>query len=185
MIDTSTAKDWTTILVSWISLLGLLVGGVWSVLEYIGRQEQNEVEAVLERLKQLDDGAVANAYFEVEDAWIKGVGKLNGELDKRRDNEDLSEFYRGYVLRFVEENRLASELRRTMQFFERVAACVDAGICDRETAYRLVGPQALRIRNNYYPYIERLRTVTKNDNYLAQFNEFARQYYMWKNGADS
>ncbi|WP_458782535.1 DUF4760 domain-containing protein [Marinobacter adhaerens] len=172
-------REWTKIFVSWITLLGLVSAGLWTVLEYFNRQEQRATEAVLERLQLLESGPVGQAYFNVEDAWINDAANLKEQLERIKKNTDVSSAYEIYILHFIKEREIAFDVRRTMYFFERLAACVDARICDRETAYRLLGPQALWIRNNHYPYILHLRELTQNKLYFEQLNKFARNYHKW------
>ena len=172
-------KEWTTILVSWITLFGLVAAGLWTLLEYFNRQEQRATEVVLERLQHFESGPVGQAYFKVEDAWINGAANLNEKLERIEKNGNISSAYKVYIVQFIKEREIAFDVRRTMYFFERLAACVDARICDRETAYRLLGPQALWIRNNHYPYILHLRELTQNELFFEQFNKFARNYHKW------
>lgn len=172
-------REWTTILVSWITLFGLVAAGFWTLLEYFDRQEQRATEVVLERLQHFENGPVGQAYFKVEDAWINDTANLNEQLEGIEKNVDISRAYEIHIVQFIKEREIAFDVRRTMYFFERLAACVEARICDRETAYRLLGPQVLWIRNNHYPYILHLRELTQNELYFEQFNKFAWNYHKW------
>ena len=185
-LDHEKIKNWTTILVSWFSLLGLVSAGAWTVLEYLERREKASVATVFERLQQFESGDLREAFFRIERAWIGNYEQIREA--KQRDansSSNSSHLLSSRILDLVESEKLAFDLRRVMYFFERLAVCVDAGICDRVVTYRLLGEQALSIRNNYYPYLVFIRNKTEDEQYFCDFNTFALDYREWKSGRSS
>lgn len=147
-------KRISDVVVSWMGIIGALVGGYIGFQEYKYKQHQDRVAQTLSYVKEYNSGEVLEARRKVSVAWSRF------DLSQK---DFANEDYRISVeYKISTTNRL--QLWLLADFHGIVWKCVTEGLCDKKTALAFFGEEARRLYNLHFHYIE---IVRKDDETFA------------------
>jgi hypothetical protein len=157
-IDWEAAKTRTDAIVPWITVFGLIAGGVYSLVEYRNHERDRRIEATMAYVTRYmapplsDYRAVLVKRWQAHEADLLAVLK-NSSLTPA----ELNRQYSAGVLAMVTADELALPIQETVLFFEQLANCVTLKLCESDAVNSMLAGQAQEFLHQYYPYVCHLR----------------------------
>lgn len=157
-------KSTADALKSWLGVIAVLLGGCYSVFEYIEHKQKVKVQRSLSYVALYRGGKTAEAKLSLNQILIDQHIAFNKVLNKTySDNTSLSNAYTQLILKITKESSVQRNIEILFSFFEEVAICVERGLCDAEIINSFFTNDAKSLFNSYYPYICSLRKQWKNN----------------------
>lgn len=143
------AEKLGNVIVSIVTVLAIICGGIFGLIEYCDYKKSNRVKNSLDLVERYNKGET------LKNRVITGVvwQGLNEELVSLLKNNRSPEAYEGFVISVIIEKDLAKEVSSLMGFYEETAICVNAGICDANTINSYFSKSGRSFFNKYYPYV--------------------------------
>ena len=137
------------IVVAWVGLLAVIVGGLFAVVQYVDNGKSARVKVTLEFFERYQRDAVLQARQRVHEAWAPATSReLNALLDAGRyDAADQ------WVNQVVETKQLRGALVTLVDFFDALQVCIAHALCDRSTAEAMFQSDASRIVMLHWAFI--------------------------------
>ena len=164
----------------WLGLLFTVVSAVIAFSEYRTTQWQRKVERALNYYDYFRDVDARKSAFELTKLWDEKSPALNAAL-AAAPPEAGDKIYTDFVMGMVKTNGVGFQILLTVDFYNSLATCVTAGLCERDTALRFYGRDALEFRNDYFAFID---DFAKNNNpsltrplnmFLDEYKRFDRE----------
>lgn len=170
-----TNKDKLDAIKSWLGVITIVLGGCYTVLEYVEHKQSVKVQRSLSYVEKYRSSNTAEAKLSLNQLLIDNNEQLNNLLLKKYENSvDLAEAYNLFVLDIVKPSLIQRNIEILFSFYEEVAICVERGLCDNEITQSFLSNDAKTMFNSYYPYICRLRKQWKNNSVYLR----TQQYYV-------
>ena len=148
------AEKFGNICVSIVTILAILFGGIFGLIEYFDYKKSNRIENSLVLVERFNQGEILKNRAATSLVWQD----LHQELINLFQKDSSPEAYEGFVLAVVKEKNLAKEVSSIMGFYEETAICVNAGLCETRTINRYFSKSGRSFFNKYYPYVCNQRT---------------------------
>jgi hypothetical protein len=164
------AKIVSDIIVAWVGLLALILGGGFAFYQYLDKVKGDSIKVTLDFLERQHREPFATARRDLLGAWApheEPLLKLLARKDATRD--DLQKL----VLRVVKSlERLTPAIVTTVDFYDSLHVCVQTEICDGPTARALFQEDARVFWNLHSPYLEVLREARGDSSFAGYLEEF-------------
>ena len=148
---------------SWLGIITILLGGCYSVFEYIEHKQTVKVQRSLSYVSSYRSGNISEAKLSLNQILVDQYTTFNEILSKTySDDTSLSNAYNELVLKITKETSVQRNIEILFSFFEEVAICVERKLCDKEIINSFFSNDAKSLFNSYYPYICSLRDQWKN-----------------------
>lgn len=141
MADKPNHKNLSDRILSWVTVISLIVGGVWAGLEYRANQKtsiNDKIIQVLAFVERYNRDPIQRYRDNKVKAFAASYKSLFDKTGKRNPDDNLT-FQRDTVANF----NLRFEIDNVTFFYDELYVCVDSGICDEETAHKFFGKHAL------------------------------------------
>lgn len=154
-------KDWVDIL-SKIAAISILFAGVYKYFD------SKEIERVLGAQNLLDEyyGSVETDRKKISEAILEIQPELEPLAGQSLTVEDASIVNKGIVWHVVRSSLggrgIERELQTTLTYFDRVAICVEQGLCDEKTIQVYLQGDVEYIFENFSPYVSHRRQKDPN-----------------------
>jgi len=172
-VPTDRARRWfPRTLVKQLDLLvklGLIGGGILAGVQYFEAKEEQRISRTLLYADR----------FEVEPLWtarqrlleaFRSITPLVSEAEALGLGPEAVEALNSRIAQFFQSEAggegVAPEIDQIVSFFDSLANCVEANLCDRTTARASLGDQAEILRTNLDAYIG-LQRVNRSATYAA------------------
>ena len=158
---------------SWLGVITVILGGCYSVFEYIEHKQAVKVQRSLAYVEKYRSGDTADAKLSLNQLLIDNTNDLNALLVKKyASNDELSKAYHSYVLNITKPTSTQRNIEVLFSFYEEVSICVERHLCDDEITQSFLANDAKTMFNSYYPYICHLRKQWKNDSVYRKTQMF-------------
>jgi hypothetical protein len=137
----------------WLGFLFAVASAIVAYTEYRSSQEQNKIERTLTYYNYFQDTQAHAAGLELTQLWDGEAGALDTALGAA-GKDQAAKVYEDFVVGLVQKHNARPKVLLMISFYNSLATCVTADLCDRLTALRFYGPEAKAFRNNYYYYVE-------------------------------
>ena len=163
--------------VPWLQLLAVVLGGGFALLQYRDAASASRVAKALEVYQRYSKDEVLAARTKIDRAWLLAEPQMIEFLRKRSGTPrvQLASQWRTFVSGVVKNARVEPELLTVVDYFEEVATCIDAAICDPETARRFLKARALLFYRQHYCYIVGRRQQTSDPDFAAGIEKIIGQ----------
>ena len=144
-----------------LSKLALVIAALTAIWQYFEAQRENRIERVMEYISRYEQGDVAQArrmVREIMRPYYKQFSEMDGEISEQQRTD--------IVLFLVEEtpdDQLSSSLDTLVDFFDSMFACVEVGLCDRETVRSYFCPRRSRVYWDDFAAYFRERRINNAD----------------------
>ena len=166
-------KSTADALKSWLGVIAVLLGGCYSVFEYIEHKQTVKVQRSLSYVASYRSGNTTEAKLYLNKILVDQNTALNSILSKTyTDDTALSNAYNQLVLKITKESSVQRNIEILFSFFEEVAICVDRELCDAEIINSFFTNDAKSMFNSFYPYICSLRKQWKNNTVYLKTEDF-------------
>ena len=145
---------------AWLGFFFAVASALVAYTEYRTNQQQDKIERTLNYYSYFQGTNAQQASFELSEIWDRESNALDDTLGKTPSAADRAKAYDAFVVDLVQKHALRTKVLVMIRFYNSLATCVTADLCDRLTALRFYGPDAKIFRNNYFAYI----TAYKNQN---------------------
>jgi hypothetical protein len=157
-------KDVSDLVAKWISIIAAILGGFIWLNTYVvskrnettGRQQES-IKFVRE-YNSPDTLKLRQDYFGVKQATHNDVDEKIASLGS--SDAALSEaerLIRSTALKITLNNNKGLEMRRLIEIFDQIAACVDINVCDKQVVYRFFNAEAYDIRYVLMDFINQVK----------------------------
>ncbi|WP_156374478.1 hypothetical protein [Pseudorhodoferax sp. Leaf274] len=144
-------KVLTEVLVPWVGVVALIVGGVFGLWQYAGKLHGDRVERTMKFRDEFRTGNVAEASAKVAETWTTRQLALASKL---RDKNTTRAVFATYVADVLQEAQSRSALLLVSEFYDDLAVCVKEGVCDKGTAKTFFAEGARLTYNLHEGYFE-------------------------------
>ncbi len=163
-------------------ILGTIVGGFWTVREYIEKKHDARVAETLGYVRRFSADPVLTAQNRIGMAWyairdavrtLESTPVASAEEFGKRKRQLVMMVVNGGVVpqsASITQKGLVSDLDLLVGFFSELQVCVDAELCDRSTAIRYFQDYARRLYCVHEPFI-----AWKNSSYSKGYGSEVRK----------
>lgn len=159
MINIQNFKDYTEILIHWLTFVAVILGGTWTLYQYSEHRYEGRVKETLDYVKQYDEGVLRDARNKVYEMW-QNVDEEYKKilLDKSISDNEFTDF----VVKIILKNNTSASILDILDFFERLAICVNTKLCDKNTAILYMRRHLQEFWRQNYPFIKYIRIEYEN-----------------------
>ncbi len=140
-----------------VKLVFAVIAALWVLFEYRAKQEEGRVAQTLEHVKRWNTEEIAQADRKINDFIIDPVNKP--KLDAAKGNKQALDDF----MTDAAKAKLSTEVWKIYNFYNNVAVCVDAELCEAVSACRYFGSQMKIFLENFGAYFEEFRKSYKYD----------------------
>lgn len=145
-------------LVSILSFIVALGGVFYGGIQYVEAKEAKRTENSISYLNRYNSDPVLKARTRADELLIL---ERPGFVELFENMQDVAE-YQTYFENFIQRNELATGLMLVFSFYEELVTCMEANVCDRNTANVFFQVGGRKFVENYYPLICKLRREWEN-----------------------
>lgn len=143
------AEKLGNVIVSIVTVLAILCGGIFGLIEYCEYKKSNRIKNSLNLVERYNKGEILRSRITSGAVWQD----LNEELVSLSQRDNSPEAYEGFVLAVISEKKLTKEVSSIMGFYEETAICMSAGLCEEDTINSYFSKSGRSFFNKYYPYV--------------------------------
>ncbi len=175
----SERKQISDMLVSWLGVLSLIIGGTFTLYQWSEAKSKSRIEHTLAYVKQFNGPEMST----VRTAISSHSEKVSIEFEKLRKkhsdpkNPEDVKIIKNFIVRSSDEKGIRENIWHMVGFYESLVVCVDNKICDVETAEGFMGSPALKFYRFYSPYIDQVRRQFGDTEYGGKLHGFTKSYY--------
>ena len=177
MPEKEIGKTNSEIILSWITVISIILGGFWAVLEYKERQKSrisDKAAQVLVFVERYNRDPIQkyknNKVKALAEAYQKSYDK-----NSKRNPDDCISFQR----KAVEKFNLRFEIDNVTFFYDELFVCVNSGLCDAKIAHSFFGKHAYDFiwgLQCYIPFVKKARERRKVAGYAEGLSYFVESY---------
>ena len=160
---------------AWLGFFFAVASALVAYTEYRTNQQQNKIERTLNYYSYFQGTNAQEASFELSETWDRESNALDDLLAKT-PKADYAKAYDEFVVDLVQKHGLRTKVLVMIRFYNSLATCVTADLCDRLTALRFYGPDAKIFRDNYFAYITAYKNQNKAFDLTAPLERFVDEY---------
>lgn len=152
-----TLEQWEKLsitIVSFVTVLAIIGGGLFALIEYYDHKADGRKKISLALVSDYHSKEYREYRENIDEAWEVGHPVLISALTKEKCK---SRAYNKYVVALVSEEKLSNDVGYIMDFFERVATCVNSDLCDKQIIDKFFKKSGRTFFRKYYPYVCNLR----------------------------
>lgn len=138
-----------SIVQSSVTIVAILVGGVFGLVQYMDYKSSEKVNRSLTQLTKYSADGMVKSRESINEAWSDNLENLIELFKKNKSDEAYSKF----VIDVVSNNNLDNDVDKILRFYEESAVCVNSNLCDEETIRSFFQTDAKPFFNTFYPYI--------------------------------
>jgi hypothetical protein len=167
------AKTRTEVIAPWITILGLLAGGLYTLVEYRDHQRERRLETTSEYVKRFMENPLSDHRATIAKQWSHNQSEIIALLsDKSVPQSEINRNYEDKILTMIVEGGLAVPIQETILFFEELAHCVTLDLCDGDAVSSMLSRQGREFFRQHYPYVCHLRKQWNDDSIAAELEAF-------------
>jgi hypothetical protein len=156
-MDWNRAKIQTETLAPWITIVGLIIAGVYTLIEYRSAATQKHVEMTMAYIARYSTPPLYEHRVALSKVWGENYTKII-DLVQSKD-PDVDQRYNDYILSMIDREKISASVDEMLLYFGEVANCVHLGLCDAETVNSLLMNRGTEFVHQYVPYVCRLRST--------------------------
>ena len=160
----------------WLGFLFAIASALVAYTEYRSSQQQNKIERTLNYYNYFQDIQAHQASVALTQLWDNESSGLDTALDANKDKSKAKEIYDKFVIDLVQKHDARPKVLLMITFYNSLATCVTADLCDRLTALRFYGPEAKTFRNNYFAYVEAYKKQNDQLDLTRPLERFVADY---------
>jgi hypothetical protein len=156
------AKEWTQIFTSWITVVGLVGGGIFALAEYQGNKKDTRIQRSLAHLgkfasKEISEARVAIALR--QDAKVNRLREilLNRETSQEERNAAYYIFVVHELVAHGTTDGIQDKIYLVLNTLEEAIICGEQGLCDEATLRAGFFDYGQGFVRTYTPYLCYLR----------------------------
>ena len=146
-------------------ILGTLVGGAWAIFEYLEKKQDGRVAESLGYVRRLSSEPLLSAQARIAMAWYAARDSVrNLDSTPVSSADEFARRKRQLVMMVVDrtaiplsssaiQKGLVPDLDLLVDFFRELQVCIDANLCDRQTAVSFFKSYARRLYCLHEPFI--------------------------------
>lgn len=159
---------------TWFTVIAVLFGGLFGIIEYIEYKETQRVDRALEFVSryQSNDNFI-DAHTNISLALDENLPKISTILKNPELSEvDLSVAYSSEILTMIENETLGPALEQLFNFYEQALMCKEMELCEAIVLENFLDNDAGSYTRTFYPYICSLREGWNNPKVFERVTNF-------------
>lgn len=144
----------SSIMLSVISALAIVSGGTFTLIEYYDHKNNIKQSSSLALVSEYHSQDFIKYREKLDESWEIGYPVL---IDILKSNTDKTKAYQEFVIALVKKEEITSEVNNIMNFYERIAICVNSGLCNKKIIDDFFIKNGRTFFRKYYPYVCLLR----------------------------
>lgn len=144
-------------IVTVIGIGSVMATRAWAIFEYRQELEARRIQYTLSVIDSWEEHGYRLAYGNLRQAHARFTDSIpRSELDVAAESDIArANLARNFVRVIEADAELAEDVREVVYFFNRLAICLDAGVCSFATSSRFFDDTVRTFLGVYRPYIER------------------------------
>ena len=177
MYDGNRAKLISDLVLPWVTVVSLILGGLWAALEYSERNKSrisDKAAQVLVFVERYNRSPIHDYKNNKVRALAEAYRDLYRESGKRIP-DDCDDFQKKAVDKFD----LRFEIDNVTFFYDELFVCINSGICDEKVAHEFFGKHAFDYMwglQCYIPYVKNARENRNVFGYAEGLIHFSNSY---------
>ena len=159
----------------WLGFSFAIASALVAYSEYRSNQLQNKIERTLNYYSYFQDTQAHAASLELTQLWDAESPTLDTALNAA-PKDKIKDVYENFLETMVQKHNARAKVLLLISFYNSLATCVTADLCDRLTALRFYGPEAKVFRNNYYYYVEAYKEQNNQIDLTKPLERFVADY---------
>jgi hypothetical protein len=169
-------SEWKTvsdIVASWVTIIGLACGGIYTLVEYQNHQKEARVERTFGFVARFGGPELSEFRSRLGSVWESENPSLVSILSNpTKSQEEVNLDYHRFVNQLIKQHQLQTVVLRTVDFLEEVATCVKLRLCEDSAAREFFGRHGQYFFRQYYPILCELRKNWKDESIGAKLERF-------------
>jgi hypothetical protein len=162
-------KPYSDMIATWVTILGAFVGAFVALSEYHDKVHHEAVSATLGYEQRYSTSPILDARNRLDAFWLPKASDVTAAT--QGGDAPLIK----YVLQALNNSPSAmADTSMVVTFFEGLATCVCARLCDSQSAVQLFGKDAFDLYGLNYPYIQAQRQLLQDRGYGEGLNILAK-----------
>ena len=137
------------IAVSIATIIAILCGGLFGLVEYLDYKKSVKVENSLNLVNRFQSGEKIKDRRATDSAWQNN----NKKFMTLRKKGNAQEMYEKFVINLIEKEKIKYNISSLMDFYEETVVCIQAGLCDQSTINDYFSKSGKTFFKKYYPYV--------------------------------
>nr|WP_315428174.1 hypothetical protein [uncultured Albidiferax sp.] len=155
--------DWLEACAKTLVIVGTVVGAGWGYFEYRHKEEQRRIEGSLTYVKRFSEGNMLESTRRIGSVWYSAQSQLQ-KLQDSPPGDEYARRHRQLVMSVIEHGSVedkdgkitrgvVADVDAVTAFFGELAICVNAGLCESQTAHSFFDDYARRFHCLHEPYL--------------------------------
>jgi len=171
-IDWTAAKLRTETIAPWLTVLGLIAGGIYTLVEYQNHERQQRIETTMGYVTRYMSPPLSDHRVVLLRQWQRHESDLLAVLrNTSLSSDELLRHYSTKILAMVTDDGLAAPIQELVLFFEQLANCVSLELCQRDAVNSMLAGQAQEFLHQYFPYVCYLRNEWNDPSIAHQLEQ--------------
>jgi hypothetical protein len=172
-MDWTRAKARTEVLVPWITVAALIPAAGYSVCQYQAHKAEKRIENTMGYVARFMTSPLSDHRAALEKQWQGNQAEILKTL-KRTDipQDKINRDYYNKIVSMVASSKASGSVHEMILFYEQLANCVNANVCDRPTVTSMLTRQGQIFFRQHYPYICHLRSEWRDPSIGHQLETF-------------
>lgn len=162
-------KILTEIITAWISMLALIIAGIFAGYQYLQNQKGDRVKETLTFVNRFNATPVLDARKKIATTWEIAMPRLKVILGKK---PPIDEEYSSFILETIRDAKISQDIGLVIEFFEALEVCIRAEICDGDTAVQFLQPEALSFFRLHFDHVNATRVDLNDKRFAREFEAF-------------
>lgn len=151
-------KPWSDIIATWVTIIGVLSGGILALIQYGDRISEERVKESLKYVDRYNSGRILDARTEIEHFWDD-----KNRIKKLQKKQSEPELARLIVSEIDSSRAVSDDFNLVLSFYDNLRICTCARLCDMATITSFFGSEAYKLNGLFFPYIAKQRKLLNDD----------------------
>ena len=163
-------KAWSDVIATWVTIIGVFIGGVFALIQHYDKASSERVKTTLDYVQRFNKDPLQKARIRLEEFWNEQAESVFGKT--ANSEKELAEF----IVTTIRNNKLGKDMALLIEFFENLHACICGKLCDEDTAKRFFGKYSFDFYGLFFPYLEEQRQRLKDESFAIGVESLAKSY---------
>lgn len=171
-MDRAKAKELTDILVPWIQIVGLLVAGIYAIIEYRLHVQEVRVQRAVDHVTRLNSEELRGFNLALSTQHQVKYAVFTAKYAHRQPSStEYYNFVMNDVLRHGQKDSLEPNVNAIMGYLDDGVVCAKSRLCDRDAVINNSG-FGKEFISTYLPYLCYWRELYGDDTYFFRIMNF-------------
>ncbi|MBF0557124.1 MAG: hypothetical protein HQK96_21630 [Nitrospirae bacterium] len=172
------------IIISWLVLLSMIVGGIYAYIQYINAKKDKKIDESLKFIQKFYEPPVSQYFDNISLMWLANKKDFWTKMEAGKpstkvtltEQKIINEVFDNETLRIIDKSNMRNDLLRMTNFLNMVSICANNGICDPQTIYSFFGKYMCDFIILHRSLINEMRITYSDNNTAREIDKFLTEY---------